>query len=341
MQDRKPDWFVELRKAPDAIPAGASTPAPLLFDSQHRAIAEPDQWGDRRSELLRTWRAFLGEIRLPRAAPVLDVIATDHVDGVTRRLVRYEVEPGVSVEAYWLEPDEPREPRPGVIVLHSTTHDTIKQPAGLAGAESHHVGLHLARRGYVTLCPPNFLWQFGASKDFQESLGWLRRRHPGVKGMAKMLFDAQRALDALSALPSVDPRRLGAFGHSLGGKEVLYLAAFDSRVRVSVCSEAGIGMGYSNWEAPWYLGQEIREPGFSLDHGQILALAAPRAFLLMGGDSADGAISWPYVEAALPLWKLLGAPEGVGLLNHHEGHSLPVIARERAYTWIDWHLRSL
>ena len=105
-------------------------------------------------------------------------------------------------------------------------------------------------------------------------MDWLRRRHPGVTGMAKMLFDAVRAVDLLASRPDVDPGRLGSIGHSLGAKEVLYLAAFDTRIRASVSSEGGIGLTYSNWDAPWYLGDAIRRPGFPLDHGQLLALAA-------------------------------------------------------------------
>jgi hypothetical protein len=95
-------------------------------------------------------------------------------------------------------------------------------------------------------------------------------------------------------------------------------------------------MSYSNWDAPWYLGAAIRRPEFGLDHGQVLALCAPRAFLLVGGNSADGDRSWPYVAEALPLWKLAGAPEALGLFTHGQGHSLPPIAQSRAYEWLDW-----
>ena len=97
---------------------------------------------------------------------------------------------------------------------------------------------------------------------------------------------------------------------------MLYLAAFDPRVRATVSSEGGIGLGYSNWDAPWYLDHEIKGRQMQLNHAELLALIAPRAFLLMGGDSADGDISWPYIEATMPVWKLAGEPlrvvEGVG-----------------------------
>ena len=83
-----------------------------------------------------------------------------------------------------------------------------------------------------------------------------------------MLYDASRAVDLLVAIEDVDPHRIGAIGHSLGAKEVLYLAAFDERVRAVVSSEGGIGLSYSNWDAPWYLGEAIQRPGSAWTMGR-------------------------------------------------------------------------
>jgi predicted peptidase len=152
--------------------------------------------------------------------------------------------------------------------------------------------------------------------------------------MAKMLFDAVVALDILASQPEVDSQRLVAIGHSLGAKEVLYLAALDERVTVAVSSEGGIGTRFSNWEAPWYLGDAVKM-GLGHEHHELLALVAPRPFLLVGGDSADGARSWPFIEAALPVYHLYGQPARVGLLNHRKGHSVPPEAERRIYEWIE------
>ncbi len=338
-EPRRPDWLDEARRPPATVPADADRPTPLLIDGMHRPITTVEGWRERRDELHRLWSGFLGPIPRPADPPVVVVLEEDRPAGVVRQLVRYEAEPGLPVEGYLLRPDAPGKGRPGAVVLHSTIDDTIRQPAGLEGPEEKHLGLHLARRGYVTICPRNFLWQYGRPGRLEEAVDWFHRRRPGSLGMAKMLFDAQRAVDLLAAQPDVDPGRIGAIGHSLGGKEALYLAAFDPRVRAAVASEGGVGLSYSNWEAPWYLGEAIRRPGFGLDHAQLLALAAPRAVLIVGGDSADGDRSWPYVAAGLPVWSLLGEPEGVGLLNHRGGHALPAAARERSFAWLDWFLR--
>jgi dienelactone hydrolase len=337
----RPDWLAEVQQAPGTIPATATTPAPLLFDAEHRPITTAEAWRVRREVLVEHWRTFLGSIAGTPAITRIDILEEDRRDGIGRQLIRYESEPGLPVEGYLLRPLEAAgaRGRPAVAVFHSTVDYTIRQPAGLEGPSDKHIASHLARRGYVAFCPRCFLWQYAEPKRLQSAVDWLHRRHPGVTGMAKMLHDARRAVDLLAAQPDVDPDRLGAIGHSLGAKEVLYLAAFDPRVRATVSSEGGIGMTYSNWDARWYLGDAIRRKGFDLDHGQVLALAAPRAFLLIGGDSADGAASWPYVAAALPVWSMTGAPAAVGLFNHHGGHALPDSARERAYAWLDWFLR--
>ncbi len=275
MSADRPEWLAELQRPPARLPEDATRPAPLLFDDEHQPIETAAAWSRRRSELRHRWREFLGQIQAPRSAPKLTVIEEDRPQGVIRQLVRYEAEPGLPIEAYLLRPEGEGRGRPGAVVLHSTVDYTIRQPAGLEGPEDKFIGLHLARRGYVTFCPQNYLWQYGRPGKLAEAVDWLRERHPHVKGMEKMLFDAVRAVDVLASQPDVDPKRIGAIGHSLGAKEALYLAAFDDRVRAAVSSEGGIGLTYSNWDAPWYLGDAIRRPGFGLDHGQVLALVAP------------------------------------------------------------------
>jgi pimeloyl-ACP methyl ester carboxylesterase len=160
--------------------------------------------------------------------------------------------------------------------------------------------------------------------------------------MAKMLWDASRGLDVLESLGEVESGRMGAIGHSLGAKETLYLAAFDQRVRAAVFSEGGIGIHYSNCNAPWYLGPDVDRPDFGREHHELLAMAAPRAMLLVAGESGgpnprgadDGDRSWPFVEAVLPIYRLYGAPARIGLLNHRQGHVVPPPTAEQIYEWL-------
>ena len=339
-RDERPTWLNTVQIPPASIPPNAVGPVPILFDAENRPITTVEGWIRRRIELRRVWREFLGTIPNVGVASSLKVVKEDRTAGVIRQLVTFEPEGELPVEAYLLRPAAPGRGRPAALVLHSTVKWTIGEPAGLDGPDDLHIGLHLARRGYVAFCPRNFLWTYRRDDKIATAVAWLRQRHPNVTGMAKMLLDATRGVDLLAAQPDVDPRRIGAIGHSLGAKEAFYVAAFDERVRAVVSSDGGIGLSFSNWEDPWYLGEGIRRPRFSLDNGQVLALCAPRAFLLIAGESADGDRSWPYVAAAMPLWKLMGAPDAVGLFNHRMGHAFPAVAQTHAYEWLDWFLRA-
>jgi hypothetical protein len=266
----------------------------------------------------------------------LTVLEEDREGDVVRQRVRYEVEPGLPTEAYLLRPAAPAESkRPGVVVFHSTVDHSIHQPAGVKGEAAKAFGLHLAQRGFVTFCPRNFLWPTNDRLAARDEAAQFLQRQPGRLGMAKMLYDGQVALDILASQPDVDPERLGAVGHSLGAKEVLYLAAFDERVKATVSSEGGIGIGFSNWHDAWYLGPRVKEADFAREHHELLALIAPRPFLLIGGDSADGDASWPFIAAALPVYRLYGDAAPIGLFNHREGHSMPAVAVTRLAEWCE------
>lgn len=343
--DRDVPWLAEVQTPPKTLPPDAPKLRPVLADAQGRPIESLAAWQNRREEIRREWLDFLGTVKVDRKAPPpLKVLAEDRIEGVVRQLVRYEAEPGIAAEAYVLKPAKLDGRAPGVVVLHSTDNATIRQGAGLGGPPEKAFGVLLARRGCVAVCPRCFLWPNDLEPDAEKKLPYADRvkrfesRHRDCKGMAKMLFDARTALDLLAAMPEVDPKRLGAVGHSLGGKEVLYLAAFDERVKAAVSSEGGIGTRYSNWDAPWYLSDAIRRPDFAREHHELLALVAPRAFLLLGGDSADGDRSWPFIEAALPAYKLYGSPARLGLFNHKKGHSVPPEAERRIDEWFGAYL---
>lgn len=295
---------------------------PLLVASDGSVISSWGQWVEGRDRLREVWLGFLGPMPEERPPIQLHFLSTEVVPAeganaptVVRQHVRYEGEPGCMVEGYLLCPlavdpighppgsSASKSSWPGMVALHPTSSATIDEIAGLVGVESAQIGLKLSRRGYVVFCPRCFLWQ--DVKSFDEAVARHRQRHPETTGMAKMLYDAMRAVDVLESLPYVDPRRIGAIGHSLGAKEVLYLMAFDDRVRAGVASEGGLGFRSTNWNAPWYLGKAIDQEAFPLNHHQLLAMIAPRPLLILGGEqgpgAADGDRSWHLIDAALPV----------------------------------------
>lgn len=335
-------WLAEVQQPPKIIPRDdAGRLDPLLIDGSGRPIRSLDEWTKQRQSLRERWLQFLGPMPDRPADVALKILREDRLARCVRQLVQYESEPGMPVEGYLLRPAEVGEKRRAAIVaLHPTSRKNIEEIAGVVGLKSRHTGLKLAQRGFVVFCPRCFLWQ-NAEND-QQAVDQFRGRHPDTLGMHKMLFDAMRGVDVMQSLPEVDPKRIGAAGHSLGAKEALYLAAFDQRVQATVASEGGVGFRFTNWNAPWYLGKTIEEPDFALNHHQLLALAAPRAVLILAGESgrgaADGDRSWPFIETALPVYELYGRPARIGLLNHRQGHQIPPRAFDRMVEWLDTYL---
>jgi dienelactone hydrolase len=306
---------------------------PLLV-KDGKAITTKEGWTARRKELADAWQQKLGPFPKKPAQLDVKIEATEKCDGYTRQLLSFQSAEGDRLLTYLLIPDgiKPGEKRAAVVVFHQTTKDTLKEPVGL-GAKPHlALGVHLVKRGYVVLSPQCYIMKGDGPRAQALQVG---KQWPGLTGLGKMTFDAMRCVDFLESLAYVDTARVGCIGFSLGAKEVLYALAFDTRYQCGVFNEGGIGLRMSNWTDPWYLTDKMKPHIPALEHHQVLALCAPRPILILGGDSADGDASWPFLHAALPVYRLLGAGEKIGLLNHRGKHTYPQEARRQSYRWLD------
>jgi dienelactone hydrolase len=329
----------ESQSPPAISPASAPKLLPLLLDQEGRAITSGRDWVARRASLKEQWERFLGE--LPKTKPLLNAQLgpTEELEDFSRQYVKYQIEAGLFTDGYLLTPAGRKGRLPAIIVFHPTTPYQSRGVAGLEKdyAEEKWHGVQLVRRGYVVWCPRNYINTEGT--DWEGNARRVLARHTNWTGMTRMVWDAIRAADFLETLPAVDRGRIGCIGHSLGGKEALFAMAFDDRYTAGVSSEGGIGLKSSNWDALWYLGPKINQPDFSLENHQVLALIAPRAFLLLAGDSADTESSRAFIEAARPVYDLLGAADNLGWLDHHLGHRYPPQARAAAEAFLDRHLK--
>lgn len=308
----------------------------LMIDKNGNPVNSIAGWNDLRLLILKRWSDYLGIIEQNPAGPVIRVLSEELQDGMIRQYVEYENEPGIFVTAYIIKPQSLTKPLPGVVALHSTSDNKMLYISGEETGDITPLGYNLAKKGFVVICPLCFLWYDKGERTYEQQVERFKLRHPGSKGMAKMLFDAGRAVDVLMNLQCVDNSRIGAIGHSLGGKEAFYLGAFDERVKVIVSNEGGIGIDFSNWDDPWYLGKEIHN--FHHQHHELLALCAPKPFLLIGGDSSDGSKSLPYIDAVKPVYRLYGKEENIKLFNHGKGHNITPEAEKLSYKWITDHL---
>ena len=230
--------------------------------------------------------------------------------------------------------------RPARLCVHQTTSVGKLEPAGLGGDPELGYGAELAARGYVVLAPdyPNF----GEYRVDPYAWGYASATRKGIR-------NHQRGIDLLASLPEVEPRRIGAIGHSLGGHNALFLAVMDPRVRAVVTS-----CGFNAF--PRYYGGDLRgwshagympriatvygcDPGrMPFDFTELLAALAPRpVFINAPKRDANFDLSGVHdcLAAARPVYRLFQAEDGLVARHPDSGHSFPRAIREEAYAWLD------
>ena len=166
-------------------------------------------------------------------------------------------------------------------------------------------------------------------------------RKPDVDGascqpMHFLGYIRANSYNALAHRADVDPTRIGIVGHSYGGKWALFAACFYEKFACAVFSDPGIVFdeersNINYWE-PWYLGLDpahTRKPGMVTpenprtgaykrlyesghDLDEVLALMAPRPFLVSGG-AEDRTVRWQALTRVNEVYALLGAPNRVAL----------------------------
>jgi acetyl esterase/lipase len=302
-------------------------------------------WEIRRRHILAGMQRVMGE--LPGAAKrvPLDVRQVEEVriENLLRRKITYQSESGDRVAAYLFVPAGAGEKKlPAVLCLHQTTALGKGEPAGLGGNPNLHYALHLAQRGYVTLAPdyPSFgehAWDFDPQRGY-------------ASGTMKAIWDNLRAVDLLQSLPQVDAARIGCIGHSLGGHNAMFTAAFDSRIQVIVSScgfsrfhkddlPSWTGKRYMPRIASVYRNDAGRVP---FDFTEIVGAFAPRPFLacaaLHDGDFDASGVR-DVMAAAGRVYALHGHGDRLRAYYPDSKHDFPADARKAAYEFLDKHLR--
>jgi pimeloyl-ACP methyl ester carboxylesterase len=155
----------------------------------------------------------------------------------------------------------------------------------------------------------------------------------------------------------VDARRIGVVGHSYGGKWAMFAACLNEKFSCGVWSDPGIVFDESrpnvNYWEPWYLGQDrirTHKPGLIAsdnprtgayarlvesghDLHELLALMAPRPFLVSGG-AEDTPERWRALNHIVAVNQLLGRTNRVALTNR-SGHSPTEESNEQIYAFFE------
>lgn len=337
---------VTAKHSPAPEPGAENELIPSLVDG----LDSPEDWyGKKRPELVKLWTQILGKLE-PDArdrhwfGDIRKAVIRDRRE--LEKYTRLEVDLPIEKDFYQhhlllLPKNQGSGPFPAVVCWTSTTPDYT--------APEQWWGGWLAAHGYVVLTSWSFIRHYrddtnyasGAAEKVYERFGhWL--------GLGKMVDDARREAEYLRSLKQVDAGRLGFIGFSLGAKAAVYVAAFATEFKATVALDPHIAVnGSSNWYEPWYLdwlrpfpdiptpqhtvlsllNPNPARPGFEHDHHEVMALTAPRAFLLIGGSQSedrggdsDDLESWGYVNRAREVYQLLGVPERIQYVSTNNGH---------------------
>lgn len=256
--------------------------------------------------------------------------------GLVRRHLRFEPEPGDSVPAWLLMPEglrgNSRRRAPAVLCLHQTTRIGKDEPAGLGGKVNLHYARELALRGYVTLAPdyPNF----GEYQFDPYARGYASATRKGI-------FNHMAAVTVLGQLPQVDPQRIAVGGHSLGGHNSLFVAAFDARLR-AVFTSCGftsfrkyMGGNLTGWSHRGYMPRiaEVygKDPArMPWDFADVLRAIAPRP-VFVNAPLRDANFDADGVDDAVR-----DSRHPQIIVRHPEAeHDFPPEIRLEAWAWLD------
>jgi dienelactone hydrolase len=321
----------------------------LDAEGKKQPIKSKDGWEIRRGHILANLQTVMGKLpdkakRLPLDLKQLEEEKLD--GGLVRRKISYQTEPDDRVHAYLFLPAADGKKRPAILCLHQTTSIGKEEPSGLGGNPNLHYALHLAQRGYVTLAPD--YPSFGEHKfDFaDEKFGY-------TSGTMKAIWDNLRAVDLLQALPQVDPDRIGCIGHSLGGHNTMFTAAFDPRIKVMV-SNCGFtrlhkyyGGKLAGWTSDRYMPRiasryENNPDKVPFDFPEIVAAFAPRPFLAsspLHDDNFEVSGVKDTIAAAKPIYELYGKGDNLQANYPDCAHDFPEDVRNVAYEFFDKHLK--
>jgi dienelactone hydrolase len=150
----------------------------------------------------------------------------------------------------------------------------------------HHFAVALAEEGFVTFAPQNPYFGHDSFRMIQ------RIGHPIKLALFSFIIGQhQRILDWLCAQPFVDPKRIGFYGISYGGKTAVRVPPFVDGYAVSICTAdfnewvwktTSVESPYSYLLLPEY---DMYEFDFAnvVNYAELAKLIAPRPFMVERG----------------------------------------------------------
>ena len=300
-----------------------------------------------RSGILARMEEVMGPFPRHARGPVaMRVLSETNRPGHVLRDIVYESEPGSWVPAYLLVPDAARRAAgrdlPVALALHQTHPAGRRVVVGLGNSPDDEYGLELVRKGWLVLAPA-----YPQLADYSPDILGLGH----ASGTMKAIWDNVRGLDLLASMPFADTNRIAAIGHSLGGHNALFTAAFDTRILAvaASCSFDSFKDYYDGNPEVWRKGKgwcQVRYmprlaayagrlADIPFDFDDVLSAIAPRT-LYINAPLQDSNFRWRsvarIVEGVRPRWA--ARPEALLLEQPDVPHQFPPLQRRRALEWL-------
>lgn len=314
-------------------------------DGTSRPIQSIADWKIRRRHILEGMQSVMGPLPRPAGLPDFDVktVETLKGDGFVRKSITFTVEGNdrLPADLYLPNVDDEKKRSPAMLALHPTGKQGKRIVAGEGPRANRQYALELAQRGYVVIAPdyPSFgHYDYDFAADSY------------VSGTMKGIFNHLRCVDLISSMDEVDAQRVGVIGHSLGGHNALFAAAFDARLKVIVSSCGWTpfhdyygGLKLKNWAqdrymprvSNWYNNDADRMP---FDFYEVVAAMAPRPFF-SNSPEADSNFDVAGVRKTIPgvrhIYELYHAEANLQLRTPPAQHDFPTKTRLEAYHFID------
>lgn len=311
---------------------------------EREVIESREDWEHRRKAIIAGFEEAAGPLPSRETLPALDLIVetTEETDAYIRQTVTLQAEPGDRLSAYLYVPKgiSPGEKRAGIVALHPTHKIGKGVVDGQSERPNRAYGKELAERGHVVIAP-DYL-SFGDESDYD----FASDRYQS--GTMKGIWNHMRCVDLLVARDDVDPEKIGAIGHSLGGHNAIFLGVFDERVKaiVSSCGWTPFhdyyGGKIKGWTSDRYLPSlrddyELDPDRVPFDFYELVAALAPRAFF-SNSPLHDSNFDYRGIEKAAPrvrrIYELHGVPENLRIAYPDADHDFPPAIREESFRWL-------
>ncbi len=326
------------------------------WDDLIEDIENKDQWEVRQAILKNRYLDLIRDQYKPEKPKLnLQVHESVIVDGkYIRKLISYAVEKDERAHAYLGIPLNLTTKAPAIVALHGTYVNGKQRVAGLIDNPDKAYLDHLCRRGYVVIAPEHFVSGHRTPPEGSYETSRFYKKHPMWTAVGKFTFEHSIAIDVLQDMEEVDPQRIGALGHSLGGHGTIFLAAYDQRIKAAASNCAGSFFRHNpeneGWARDhWYVYFKHIRAGLlegklpPIDFHEIISLIAPRAFLdlsaLNDGNPGTQRQRILMLMRVMDVYELEQAPQNFAFYIHGRGHTVAHESRQLIYGWMDTHLK--